>query len=343
MQFHGVLPWDTDQHGLLQLLKAVSGSRLRSFFATLKVFGDAVSPGIISFPMPGISLALDLPVRGDETADLMDKLAAHYGGAWGTNLSRERCSAHRDTVSGFITQWQQFAAFVDPAFQLPPMGTGEADVADAPKLASMYFWSAGAGSHLWHRARVHATPCRARSPGFSWWREKCREAQCGFNGSSKTRGARIRSRAARVDLDDTSLHELSLSRRRRLPSLGFIDLAFLCTRSSWRRKAEPSEAEHQAVPNHRSFDEGRTICCHRPSPPFGVALELLLKPLGEGTLAVLSSVAGDRGRKSNYVYGATKSGLNAFLDGVRNRVDRRGVHVLTIRPGYVAASMISAA
>jgi decaprenylphospho-beta-D-erythro-pentofuranosid-2-ulose 2-reductase len=58
-----------------------------------------------------------------------------------------------------------------------------------------------------------------------------------------------------------------------------------------------------------------------------------------GTIAVISSVAGDRGRKSNYVYGSAKAGLNAFLDGVRNRVDRDGVHVLTIRPGFVASPM----
>jgi len=60
---------------------------------------------------------------------------------------------------------------------------------------------------------------------------------------------------------------------------------------------------------------------------------------GRGTIAVISSVAGDRGRKSNYVYGASKGGLNVFLDGVRNRVDRAGVNVLTIKPGFVATPM----
>ena len=59
----------------------------------------------------------------------------------------------------------------------------------------------------------------------------------------------------------------------------------------------------------------------------------------QGTLAVISSVAGDRGRKSNYVYGASKGALNIFLDGVRNRIDRSGVQVLTIKPGFVATPM----
>lgn len=58
-----------------------------------------------------------------------------------------------------------------------------------------------------------------------------------------------------------------------------------------------------------------------------------------GTLAVLSSVAGERGRKSNYVYGSSKAGLTAFVDGLRNRVDREGVKVMTIKPGPVKTAM----
>lgn len=58
-----------------------------------------------------------------------------------------------------------------------------------------------------------------------------------------------------------------------------------------------------------------------------------------GTIAVVSSVAGDRGRKANYVYGTTKAALSTFLQGVRNRVDRLGVNVITIKPGFVATPM----
>jgi short-subunit dehydrogenase len=58
-----------------------------------------------------------------------------------------------------------------------------------------------------------------------------------------------------------------------------------------------------------------------------------------GTLAVLSSVAGERGRKSNYVYGSAKAGLTAFTGGLRNRLDRQGVRVMTIKPGPVKTAM----
>lgn len=60
---------------------------------------------------------------------------------------------------------------------------------------------------------------------------------------------------------------------------------------------------------------------------------------GSGTIVALSSVAGDRGRKTNYVYGTAKAGLSTFLQGVRNRVDREGVNVITVKPGFVATPM----
>jgi len=60
---------------------------------------------------------------------------------------------------------------------------------------------------------------------------------------------------------------------------------------------------------------------------------------GNGTLAVISSVAGDRGRPSNYVYGAAKSSLTVFCSGLRARLYKSGVHVLTIKPGFVDTPM----
>lgn len=58
-----------------------------------------------------------------------------------------------------------------------------------------------------------------------------------------------------------------------------------------------------------------------------------------GTIAVISSVSGDRGRQSNYVYGAAKGMVSTFLQGLRNRLYKSGVHVLTIKPGFVDTPM----
>jgi decaprenylphospho-beta-D-erythro-pentofuranosid-2-ulose 2-reductase len=58
-----------------------------------------------------------------------------------------------------------------------------------------------------------------------------------------------------------------------------------------------------------------------------------------GTLAVISSVAGDRGRPSNYLYGSAKAALQAFLEGLRARLFKADVHVIDVRPGFVATPM----
>jgi short-subunit dehydrogenase len=60
---------------------------------------------------------------------------------------------------------------------------------------------------------------------------------------------------------------------------------------------------------------------------------------GHGTIVGVSSVAGERGRASNYVYGSAKAGFTAFLSGLRNRLASRGIHVMTVKPGFVRTRM----
>gem|GEM_PF-27955 len=60
---------------------------------------------------------------------------------------------------------------------------------------------------------------------------------------------------------------------------------------------------------------------------------------GDGTIAVITSVAGDRGRQSNYVYGSAKAMVSVFLQGLRNRLYRKGISVLDIKPGFVDTPM----
>jgi len=64
-----------------------------------------------------------------------------------------------------------------------------------------------------------------------------------------------------------------------------------------------------------------------------------LEQRGSGCLAVITSVAGDRGRRSNYVYGSAKGALSLFLGGLRSRLHSAGVKVITIKPGPVQTPM----
>lgn len=63
---------------------------------------------------------------------------------------------------------------------------------------------------------------------------------------------------------------------------------------------------------------------------------------GRGVIAVISSVAGDRGRQSNYVYGSAKAAVTAFTSGLRQRLYPKGVRVVTIKPGFVSTPMTAA-
>ena len=60
---------------------------------------------------------------------------------------------------------------------------------------------------------------------------------------------------------------------------------------------------------------------------------------GRGTIIGISSVAGERGRQSNYLYGSAKAGFTAYLSGLRNRLYKKGVHVITVKPGFVRTAM----
>lgn len=70
-----------------------------------------------------------------------------------------------------------------------------------------------------------------------------------------------------------------------------------------------------------------------------VSLAERLEQQGHGCLAVIGSVAGDRGRASNYVYGSAKAAIEAFASGLRQRLQSKGVNVLLIKPGFVDTPM----
>ncbi|MFZ0663512.1 MAG: SDR family oxidoreductase [Acidobacteriaceae bacterium] len=131
-----------------------------------------------------------------------------------------------------------------------------------------------------------------------------------------------------MDLNDTAAHPAMLAAAAQ--SLGTIELALLAHGVLGEQaEAEASYVEAEAILRTNFLSAVSLITW----------LANYFETTKQGTLAVISSVAGDRARKSNYVYGASKGALSIFLDGVRNRIDRAGVQVLTIKPGFVATPM----
>ncbi len=143
----------------------------------------------------------------------------------------------------------------------------------------------------------------------------------------RTRGATTVFTAV-ADLDDTSRHAELLTHA--VNSLQGLDVAYLA---------------HGVLGDQKQAEGDFTVADSILHTNLAAPVSLLTWLANfcverrSGVLAVLSSVAGDRGRKSNYVYGASKAGLSAFLSGLRNRVDREGVTVLTIKPGPVRTPM----
>ena len=142
-----------------------------------------------------------------------------------------------------------------------------------------------------------------------------------------TRGASHVGSAV-ANLDDTNAHAEVLAHA--INSLGGLDVAFLALGVL----GEQPEAE-------KNFAAANQILHTNFVAPVSLLTWLAnyTSQRRAGTLAVLSSVAGERGRKSNYVYGSSKAGLTAFVDGLRNRIDRDGVKVMTIKPGPVKTAM----
>jgi FAD/FMN-containing dehydrogenase len=117
LQFQCVIPWEQGhQEGILRILKAITASGLASFLAVIKVFGDVPSPGLLSFPKPGITLALDFPIRHEISFDLLDRLAEitlEHGGKMYPAKDAKMTAAQ---FQAFYPQWEAFSAYVDPHF-----------------------------------------------------------------------------------------------------------------------------------------------------------------------------------------------------------------------------------
>ena len=102
---------------------------------------------------------------------------------------------------------------------------------------------------------------------------------------------------------------------------------------------------HGSLPDQRACETDIEVAQHALTVNYTSAVLLItriaeiMEQQGRGTIAAISSVAGDRGRPSNYSYGSAKAGLNTFLEGLRIRLMDKGVHVLTVKPGFVDTPM----
>lgn len=100
-----------------------------------------------------------------------------------------------------------------------------------------------------------------------------------------------------------------------------------------------SMPDQSAIDADPGLIDGTVIDSFAGPARFLQMLAPVIEARGIGTVVGIGSVAGDRGRVGNYVYGAAKAGFHTYLSGLRNRLTRAGGHVVTVKPGFVDTAM----
>jgi FAD/FMN-containing dehydrogenase len=113
LQFQCVVP---QVDAIREILNAIARSGLASFLAVLKVCGDVRSPGMMSFPKPGITLALDFPIREGRTFELVDRLGAMTAEAGGRLYPAKDARMTGEQFRNFYPRWQEFSSYIDRRF-----------------------------------------------------------------------------------------------------------------------------------------------------------------------------------------------------------------------------------
>jgi len=182
---------------------------------------------------------------------------------------------------------------------------------------------------------IGATSMIAEATARLWAQRGCRlyliarneERLNSIAADLKVRGAES-IHFASFDLNDFERHEAAIDEA--IEALDGIDIVLIA---------------HGTLSDQKSCEQDYNLTLQELNTN-AISVISLLTPLANrfesqrhGSIAVISSVAGDRGRQSNYIYGTAKGAVTIFLQGLRQRLYESGVHVLTIKPGFVDTPM----
>lgn len=138
-------------------------------------------------------------------------------------------------------------------------------------------------------------------------------------------GADVRTVA--FDALDSASHEEVLGKVFTEGDIDMVLVAFGLLGDQARDEADPMAAVRVAQTNYTGAVSAGLVCANA------------LQSQGHGSLVVLSSVAGERARRANFIYGSSKAGLDAFTQGLGDALRGTGVHVMVVRPGFVRTKM----
>ncbi|MCI3932618.1 decaprenylphospho-beta-D-erythro-pentofuranosid-2-ulose 2-reductase [Streptomyces sp. AN091965] len=135
------------------------------------------------------------------------------------------------------------------------------------------------------------------------------------------------TRTVPFDALDPESHETALGKVFAEGDVDMVLLAFGTLGDQARDEADPVAATRVAQTNYTGAVSAGLVCARA------------LQAQGHGSLVVLSSVAAERARRSNFIYGSSKAGLDAFAQGLGDALHGTGVHVMVVRPGFVRSRM----
>jgi hypothetical protein len=115
-QYQCVLPGAVATAALPEMLQLVAGSRQGSFLVVLKQFGDQPSRGLLSFPRPGVTLALDFPNRGEPTLQLLESLDSITRAAGGAVYPAKDARMSAQSFQQYFPAWTKLQDYIDPMF-----------------------------------------------------------------------------------------------------------------------------------------------------------------------------------------------------------------------------------
>jgi FAD/FMN-containing dehydrogenase len=115
-QYQLVVPYEKDRSIIKEIFEIIASSGRASFLAVLKTFGDIPSPGMLSFPRPGVTLALDFPNEGTPTLRLMEKLDSVVLAARGALYPGKDARMSREMFQSSFPRVKEFSQYIDPRF-----------------------------------------------------------------------------------------------------------------------------------------------------------------------------------------------------------------------------------
>lgn len=309
VQYQFVIPRVNGREGLIEILTRISEGKYGSFLAVLKLFGKANN--LLSFPAEGYTLALDFPVNETvfKMLDELDEIVLRHGGR--LYLAKD-ARMSRNTFENSYHNREQFSKIND-------------HYNPEQKFSSLLSQRLGMN---WKKTVLILGAKSAIAMAAAK-----RFADQGFDLILAARDAEniddsaLKCQVAKVEFDalNTGSHAEFYASLPVKPEVALIAFGYLGDQD--KAQADFSEAQMIVATNYIGAMSILEI----------VAADMERRE--EGTIIGVSSIAGDRGRRSNYIYGSSKAGFTTYLSGLRNRLAEKSVHVITVKPGFVDTPM----